>query len=157
MWDVDHVQFTRLLDEINAAGLTENQVKTVAASMDLQPSEVKELLNRASARWDDLKPLLLKKTPLTEDQVSEELAEDGKVQAVVTMDFEELVGHLEDAAVESVFDALAERVAGEVSLSNVEYKVLFNDGDTLYMRVTAKADDLDDADEEEEEEDVETV
>jgi hypothetical protein len=144
MWDVDYVQFTRLLDEINAVGLTKDQMMALATSMEVKPEEVKQLLNRASARWDDLKPLMIKKTPLTEDQVSEELAENGKIEALVTLDFSEIIGQLEDAAMEGIIDDLAERATGSVPVSNIDHKVLFADNDILYIRVTAKADDLDD-------------
>jgi hypothetical protein len=97
---------------------------------------------------------LAKKTPLTEEQIAEELAENGELEAVITMDFGEIIGQLEDAAVEAVFDDIAERVAGNVSLDNIDYKVLFADNDTLYLTVKAKAEDLDGDDEED---DVEPV
>lgn len=153
MWDVDYVQFTRLLDEINAVGLTEGQIKALATNMEVEPKEVRQLLNRAAARWDDLKPLMIKKTPLTEDQVSEELAENGRVEVLVTVDFSEIIGQLDVVALEDVIDDIAERAAG-VPLDNIEHKVLFADNDILYLRITAKADE-DEDEEEEDEEDVE--
>ena len=121
--------------------------------MELDPKEVRQLLNRASARWDELKPLLMKKTPLTEDQVSEEVAEHGEVCAVVKMDFEEIMGQLE--FVEPVLDDMAERMAGEVALEQLDYKVLFNHGDTLYLKVTAKV-ESEDGEEEVEDDDEES-
>jgi len=153
MLDVDYVQFARLLDEINAVGLTEDQMKTVAKSMEVEPKDVRQLLNRASARVDELKPLMLKKTPLTEDQISEELAEGGKVEAIVAMDMSEIIGQLDDESMERVVDDLSERLGG--TLDSIEHKVLFADNDVLYFKVTAKADDLGDDDEEEDDEDLE--
>lgn len=156
MWDVDFVQFARLLDEINAVGLTEDQVKAVATSMEVEPKDVRQIMNRAASRWEDLKPLLLKKTPLTEEQVSEELATDGKVTALVTIELDEIVGHLEDDAMDCVFDDLSTRVAGDVDLDDIEYKVLFADNDTLYVRVSGKPDNMEDGEDEEEEGEAET-
>ena len=144
MWDVDFVQFARLLDEINAVGLSQDQIKALATSMEVTPDEVKQLLNRASNRWDDLKPLIAKKSPLTEDQVAEELAENGKVEALVTIDFSEIIGQLEEETMEAVIDDIAERTAGGVALNNIEHKVLFADNDILYLKVTATADDMED-------------
>ena len=154
MWDVDYVQFARLLDEINAVGLTEDQLKTVATSMELEPKDVKQLLNRASTRWDELKPLMLKQIPLSEEQVSEELEENGKVEALVTVDFSEVIGQLEEVALEEFIDDITLR-ASKVDLTNVDHKVLFADNDTLYLKVSAKVDDLEDDDDDDEEEDVE--
>lgn len=158
MWDVDLVQFARLLDEINAVGLTDDQMKALATSMEVEPKDIRQLLNRAAARWEEIKPLLVKKTPLTEDQVSEELAENGRVEALITMDFPEIIGMFEDEALESVIDDISER-ASAVSLSNVDYKVLFAEKDTLYLKVTANADEEveeeDEGEEGEEESDVE--
>ena len=158
MLDTNYVQFARLLDEINAAGLTEGQLKSIATSMDLEPKDVRQLLNRASDCWENLKPLLLKKTPLTEEQVSEELATDGKVTALVTMDLEEIIGHLEEEAMDCIFDDLATRVAGDVDLDDLDYKVLFVDNDTLYVKVSGKSSDIEDYDDEDEddEDDVES-
>lgn len=149
MLDVDFLQFARLLDEINAVGLTQDQIQAVAKSMDIEPKDVKQLLNRAAAKWDEIKGLMLKKTPLTEDQVSEELAENGRVEALVSIDFGELIGQLEDVALEDFIDDLSERAAG-VSLSNVDHKVMFADGDTLYVKVSANADEMEEEEEEEE-------
>lgn len=147
MWDVDLVQFSRLLDAINALGLTDDQMKALATSMEVEPKDIRQLLNRAAARWEEVKGLLVKKTPLTEDQVSEELAENGRVEALVTMDFGEIIGLFEDEALENVIDDISER-ASNVPLSNVDYKVLFADKDTLYLKVTANADDVEEAEEE---------
>lgn len=153
MWDVDFVQFTRLLDEINAIGLNEGQIGALAKNMEIEPKDVRQLLNRAVARWDDLKPLLAKKIPLTEDQISEELADNGKVEALVTMDLGEIIGQLENDTMEAFIDDLASRLGGDVPLDNIEHKVLFADNDILYLRVTAKVDDED----EEDDDDVEPI
>lgn len=149
MWDVDFIQFARLLDELNAIGLSQEQLTALAKNMEVEPKDVKQLLNRAAVRWEEIKPLLVKKTPLSEDQVAEELAESGKVVTVVAVDFGEVVGHLEDESLETVIDEISERAAN-VPLSNVDYKVLFADNDTLYLKVTAQADDLVDDEEEDE-------
>lgn len=156
MWDVDLVQFARLLDEINAIGLTNDQTELLAASMEVEPKDIRQLLNRATARWEEIKSLLTKKTPLTEDQVAEELAENGRVESIITMDFGEIIGMFEDADLESVIDDISER-ASTVPLENVDYKVLFADNDTLYIKVTGSAgDDSDDDDSDEENEEEES-
>jgi len=67
MWNVDFVQFARLLDEINAVGLDDKQMKVISSSMNVKPQEIKQLLNRATVKWEELNPLLKKKTPLTEE------------------------------------------------------------------------------------------
>jgi len=105
------------------------------------------------ARWEEIGPLLAKHVPLTEDQVAEELAENGRVEALIKMDFGEIIGMFEDEALESVIDDIAER-ASDVSLANVDYKVLFADNDTLYVKVTgdASVEEDDDGEEEDEEE-----
>jgi hypothetical protein len=147
MKDVDFVQFARLLDSIKAAGLNENQIKTIATSMEIEPKDVRQLLNRAAARWEDLKPLIEKTTPLSEDQVSEELAENGKAVALVKIDFGEIIGKLDEESLEEFIDDITLR-ASQVDFSSVDHKVLFAENDTLYIKVSATAEEVDDEDEE---------
>jgi len=139
MLNVDYVQFARLLDEINEVGLTEAQTKAIAKNINIGENDVRALLNRASDCWDDLRPIVEKQTPLNEEQVSEELAENGKVSAVVKMDFEEILGHSD---VEDVLENIADRLTNCVTLSNLDYKVLFADNEgSLYLRVTGNVEE----------------
>jgi len=52
LWSDDSVQFPRLLAEINACGLSEDQYAAIAESMALTIEQVDELLDRAEAAWD---------------------------------------------------------------------------------------------------------
>ena len=54
-WDRDDIQFSRLLAEIKAAGLTGEQLVAIRDSMSLTTTEVCELLDRAEETWDALK------------------------------------------------------------------------------------------------------
>jgi hypothetical protein len=54
-WGNDGIQFPRLLAEINAVGLTTAQIKALCVSMDLQPAQITELLERAECEWEALK------------------------------------------------------------------------------------------------------
>lgn len=61
-WENNSIQFPRLLAEIEASGafdlrLPDGQriVDSVAESMDLDVSEVYELLDRAQVEWDRIK------------------------------------------------------------------------------------------------------
>lgn len=59
MWSVDLVQFQRLIAEFNAAGLlTPENLEPVAASMDLDVSQVLGLISRAESRWEETKSRL---------------------------------------------------------------------------------------------------
>lgn len=56
LWKNDSVQFPRLLAELVAVGApTEEQMQELCESMDLEPEQVNELLDRAQARWEELK------------------------------------------------------------------------------------------------------
>lgn len=149
MWNLDFIQFARLLDSLNAVGLSQEQTDAVAKSLEIAPKDVRQIMNRAAVRVEDLKPLLLKKAPLSEDQVSEELAENGKVEALVAIELEDIMGYLDEEATENLVEDLMNR-ASAVPMDNVEYGLLFSDKDTLYIKVTTKAEE--EADEEEEEE-----
>lgn len=141
MWNVDAVQFMRLLDEINAVGLSNEQLNTVAASMNVKPEEVKNLLNRATKKWDDLKGPLAKTIPLTEEQISTALEENGQVDAVVKIDFDEVIGYLGDEHLDSLLDDFSEQITGNVcSLQDITHTVMFADGDTLYLKVSGMVD-----------------
>jgi hypothetical protein len=56
LWNDDLLQFTRLLEELQAAGaLNVEVIATVAESMDLEPKQVHELLERAQVLYDGFK------------------------------------------------------------------------------------------------------
>ena len=50
-WLDNHIQFPRLLAEINACGLTHQQYLGLCESMDLTVLELDEILDRAEAEW----------------------------------------------------------------------------------------------------------
>jgi hypothetical protein len=61
-WNNNSIQFPRLISEIEATGALDfvthdcmRVVDIVAESMDLDPSEVYELVERASIEWDRIK------------------------------------------------------------------------------------------------------
>lgn len=54
-WNDDSIQFPRLLAEIYAMGLHDDQIEALAAEMDLDVDRVYELLERAQAAWDTIK------------------------------------------------------------------------------------------------------
>ncbi len=51
----DRIQFTRLLAELYAAGIPQETIDQAAASMDLEPAEVQEILARADRDWERAK------------------------------------------------------------------------------------------------------
>jgi hypothetical protein len=51
-WADSALQFMRLLAEIDASGVTADQLSEVATSMDLEVGQVLELLDRARCEWD---------------------------------------------------------------------------------------------------------
>jgi hypothetical protein len=54
-WNNNAIQFPRLLAELQAAGVfTTSVVNDVADSMDLDPSQVFEIVDRAQYAWDDI-------------------------------------------------------------------------------------------------------
>jgi len=53
-WEDDEVQFARMLCEI-AATQGALDIDALAASMDLEPSEIDEVFDRASERWERAK------------------------------------------------------------------------------------------------------
>jgi hypothetical protein len=61
-WDDNTIQFPRLIAEIDAAGAFDmiqpdgmRVIDSIAISMDLEPSDVCELINRAAEEWDLIK------------------------------------------------------------------------------------------------------
>ncbi len=150
MTETDFVQFVRILDGLNTAGLTATQIEKLG---DFE--KVKAVLNRATKCWSDLQPILNKKAPLTEEQISEDLAENGKVETVVSIDLHEVIGRLDDDALDGVLSEISTRATGDViGLAEIDYDVLFANGNTLYLKVSGQAEDTDE-DEDDEEGDVE--
>jgi hypothetical protein len=54
-WDNDAVQFPRLLAELRAVGLTNDQYRDLTTAMDLTFDEIDELLERAETAWQAIK------------------------------------------------------------------------------------------------------
>ena len=55
-WHDDALQFPRFIEEAQAAGaFTEAVIKDMALSMDLEISQVHELLDRAARKWEEIK------------------------------------------------------------------------------------------------------
>lgn len=67
-WDRDDYQFPRLLSEILAVGLTDEQLKALSESMGLGLREIDSLFDRAEAAWEEVKkhtvPTLARTTEL---------------------------------------------------------------------------------------------
>ena len=55
LWENDLIQFSRLLAEINAIGLTREQYEELSASMDLEIESINELFDRAINAWNEYK------------------------------------------------------------------------------------------------------
>ena len=54
-WNNNAIQFPRLLAELQAAGAFTNAViNSLTDSMDLDPSQVFEIIDRAQFTWDDI-------------------------------------------------------------------------------------------------------
>jgi len=56
-WNRNDIQFPRLLSEIRACGLYEDQMDDIACSMDLTMDQVEELFDRAEIAFDNVKAL----------------------------------------------------------------------------------------------------
>lgn len=54
-WESDHIQFARLLSEINAVGLKSKMIAQLAQRMDLEPIHVHELFARADEAFERVK------------------------------------------------------------------------------------------------------
>jgi hypothetical protein len=54
-WKNDYTQFTRLLAEIRASGLSENQYADLKVSMDLDRTDIDKVLERAEVEWEKMK------------------------------------------------------------------------------------------------------
>lgn len=54
-WDNNHIQFARLLAEIQALPLTTEQYEQLKASMDLGYEDIDEVFERASLEWERAK------------------------------------------------------------------------------------------------------
>ncbi len=58
-WEDDSIQFSRLLAEINAVGLTDQQYAELMESTELTRGDIDELLQRAEKDWEHTKTSLL--------------------------------------------------------------------------------------------------
>lgn len=60
LWSVDVIQFARFIAECESAGvLTSDSLASVAESMDLELSDLGQLVDRAQNVWDEYKNKLL--------------------------------------------------------------------------------------------------
>ena len=55
-WRDDTIQFARLIDEIQAAGVDDDMIDALSTSMDLSIGRVKSLFARAEGVWEAAKP-----------------------------------------------------------------------------------------------------
>ena len=56
LWEVDGLQFARLIAETEVAGaFTADAIDDMADAMDLESGEICELIERAQAVWDKIK------------------------------------------------------------------------------------------------------
>lgn len=132
------IQIARLLDGIGNIDLTEDQMSKLSERVGLQPLEIKHLLDRASKHFS-LSPI---KSPLGEAQISEQLAEEGKISAVIPIDFNELLGKMDEDTIEELGTEFIEKMVGDsLDLSDLDYNVLYAEDNTLYVQVTGAASD----------------
>ena len=54
-WNKNSIQFPRLINEIEAIGLTDEQHNNLCDSMDLEPEDIDELFDRAQREFDNIK------------------------------------------------------------------------------------------------------
>ena len=54
-WEMNEIQFPRLISEIISVGLTETQWDQLLDTMDLKPGDLAELFDRAQAQWEIMK------------------------------------------------------------------------------------------------------
>jgi hypothetical protein len=55
LWQDNEIQFSRLIAEANAAGLFEGgNYQLMLDSMNLTDNEVKEIITRASSKWEGI-------------------------------------------------------------------------------------------------------
>lgn len=55
-WEDNSIQFPRLIEEAQAAGaFTPEVIRDMCASMDLEQTDLLDLLERAQVVWDDIK------------------------------------------------------------------------------------------------------
>jgi hypothetical protein len=84
MWSLDDVQFVRLLAEICAASAVDLSQRIIRVdfravfdSMDIEPEEIVELLNRADRRWEqykqEMRPAEERKKDKTKEIIHEEM------------------------------------------------------------------------------------
>jgi len=52
IWRDTYLQLSRLIAEINAVGLTSDQIQGLCESMDLHPDDLNELFERANTLWE---------------------------------------------------------------------------------------------------------
>jgi hypothetical protein len=55
-WDIDVIQFPRLISELQACGaITRRVMAALCHSMDLKPRDLEDLLERARTKWDQIR------------------------------------------------------------------------------------------------------
>lgn len=134
LWQVDRLQFARIIEEAQSAGAFETEViDGMAESMDLEPSEVHELLARAQEFWDEHKYMgsQMCYKPYTDDQVFKQMAQDGGIIGYVVVDLSEIIDH----NYEGFLNLLSERLIGDQLLLNVTHEVVACKGNELLIRV----------------------
>ena len=55
LWPNNTIQFTRLLAEIRAAGMSRRMMSLLTNFMDLKPKDIRDLLGRAEKAWEAIK------------------------------------------------------------------------------------------------------
>lgn len=63
LWQVNEIQFARLLSELVAAGIPQETLDGTAESMDLEPAELQELFARAEKVWERAIKVWAKESP----------------------------------------------------------------------------------------------
>lgn len=55
LWEINEIQFPRLLAEIEAVGISQELWDDLLEAMDLTSTELSELFERAQAEWEKIK------------------------------------------------------------------------------------------------------
>lgn len=140
MWDVNAVQFARLLDEINAVGLNNPQLGQIGQSMNLGAKEIQNLLDRATKVWDEWKVMLNRDYPLSKDEQNRQM-ESGRVEGIVGIKLSNQGTDFEDQ--EGFLDLLSDALVGATNaLSDVRYSPVFAHKGQVFFHVSGEVESL---------------
>lgn len=136
LWEYDEIQFARLLDELDAAGLDEETLETVAGSMGLSHDALMSLFERAGESFDYIEENRPLSRPLTVAEARERADKNGDIVGVVAVDLSDLIDNNLESFLDVIGEALVEN--GEL-LTATTYSVAAHNGNTLLLEVSGDA------------------